>query len=182
MDSGDRQPAQGKRCPWCSALVPDVADRCPSCQAGLVDSSGDSSIPGVTSVDPDVVASEAAARKRLAGASNPARSPMATLGSTIGGALGGPLGGAAVSALMGGAPKVPHRPQTDILAGAAATGAEAAGAEAGRPEPHPLADPWADLPPAPTGDQVSGTAFDPRAAGAGPRSGDAGPDEDGRSE
>ena len=50
-------------CPWCSAALPaaDVAD-CPSCQARLVEPL-DVVIPGVTAVDPVLLAAAAAPRK-----------------------------------------------------------------------------------------------------------------------
>jgi hypothetical protein len=42
------------RCAWCSAQVPAIATRCPSCNASLAEreSLGDMVIPGVTDVDP----------------------------------------------------------------------------------------------------------------------------------
>ena len=50
-------------CPWCSAALPapDVTD-CPSCQARLVEPL-DVVIPGVTAVDPVLLAAAAAPRK-----------------------------------------------------------------------------------------------------------------------
>jgi len=50
-------------CPWCSAVLPaaDVTD-CPSCQARLVEPL-DVMIPGVTAVDPVLLAAAAAPRK-----------------------------------------------------------------------------------------------------------------------
>ncbi|MFH0751298.1 MAG: hypothetical protein V2B17_05640 [Chloroflexota bacterium] len=60
-------PAEGRAlvpiCPWCSATLP-VADAaaCPSCEARLVDTS-DVDIPGLTTVDPAMLAAAAAPRK-----------------------------------------------------------------------------------------------------------------------
>jgi hypothetical protein len=50
-------------CPWCSTALPapDAAD-CPSCQARLVEPL-DVEIPGVTAVDPLLLAAAAAPRK-----------------------------------------------------------------------------------------------------------------------
>ena len=41
-------------CPWCSTVSPAGTATCPSCGAALV-ASGDGSVPGVTSVDPEAV-------------------------------------------------------------------------------------------------------------------------------
>jgi hypothetical protein len=50
-------------CPWCSATLPAAdATACPSCEARLVDTS-DVDIPGVTAVDPVLLAVAAAPRK-----------------------------------------------------------------------------------------------------------------------
>ena len=66
-DAGPVTPAyeweRAPNCPWCSAALPapDVAD-CPSCQARLVEPL-DVEIPGVTAVDPALLAAAAAPRK-----------------------------------------------------------------------------------------------------------------------
>jgi len=41
-------------CPWCSTVSPAGTATCPSCGAALV-ATGDGSVPGVTSVDPEAV-------------------------------------------------------------------------------------------------------------------------------
>jgi hypothetical protein len=41
-------------CPWCSTVSPAGTATCPSCGAALV-ASGDGTVPGVTSVDPEAV-------------------------------------------------------------------------------------------------------------------------------
>jgi hypothetical protein len=58
-DEGDHPPT----CPWCSATLP-VADAavCPACEARLVEPP-DVVIPGVTAVDPALLAMAAAPRK-----------------------------------------------------------------------------------------------------------------------
>jgi hypothetical protein len=62
-DTGAAGPAPGPVCPWCSAALPAVAAAvCPSCEARLVDTS-DVDIPGVTAVDPVLLAAAAAPRK-----------------------------------------------------------------------------------------------------------------------
>jgi len=45
------------RCPWCSAALPDpAADRCPSCGAQLITTSGsEPNLPGVTALDQDAI-------------------------------------------------------------------------------------------------------------------------------
>ncbi len=49
------EPRAIPRCPWCSAeLGPPTDDRCPSCGAALV-SVGDQNLPGLTSIDPEVI-------------------------------------------------------------------------------------------------------------------------------
>jgi hypothetical protein len=66
-DAGPVTPAyeweRAPNCPWCSTALPaaDVAD-CPSCQARLVEPL-DVEIPGVTAVDPALLAAAAAPRK-----------------------------------------------------------------------------------------------------------------------
>lgn len=47
-------PGTESRCPWCSSVVPAVAERCPACGAALreVEASAEDAIPGVTHVDP----------------------------------------------------------------------------------------------------------------------------------
>ena len=66
-DAGIVTPAEERDvvpiCPWCSAALPAVdAAVCPSCEARLVDTS-DVDIPGVTTVDPVLLAAAAAPRK-----------------------------------------------------------------------------------------------------------------------
>ena len=66
-DAGIVTPAEERDvvpiCPWCSAALPAVdAAVCPSCEARLVDTS-DVDIPGVTAVDPVLLAAAAAPRK-----------------------------------------------------------------------------------------------------------------------
>ena len=56
---GDRAPI----CPWCPAALPAVdAAACPSCEARLIEPA-DIVIPGVTAVDPVLLAAAAAPRK-----------------------------------------------------------------------------------------------------------------------
>jgi hypothetical protein len=56
-------PAEAGRCPWCSAALPVAdAEECPSCRARLVEEAG-VEIPGLTSVDPVLLAAAAAPRK-----------------------------------------------------------------------------------------------------------------------
>ncbi len=56
-------PGGGRRCPWCSAVLPpSAADECPSCHAHLVEAEG-VEIPGVTAVDPSFTATNAAPRR-----------------------------------------------------------------------------------------------------------------------
>jgi len=45
------------RCPWCSAVLPDVAaEKCPSCSAQLTHTTGsEPSLPGVTALDPEAI-------------------------------------------------------------------------------------------------------------------------------
>ena len=51
-------------CPWCSAPLPGVeAATCPSCGARLVEEEGGVEIPGVTAVDPGLLAAATAPRK-----------------------------------------------------------------------------------------------------------------------
>jgi len=58
-DEGDHPPI----CPWCSATLPSAdAAACPSCEARLVEPP-DVVIPGVTAVDPALLALAAAPRK-----------------------------------------------------------------------------------------------------------------------
>ncbi len=55
--------AEVGRCPWCSAALPVAdAEECPSCRARLVEEAG-VEIPGLTSVDPVLLAAAAAPRK-----------------------------------------------------------------------------------------------------------------------
>jgi hypothetical protein len=66
-DAGSVTPAaqrdQAPICPWCSAARPAVdAAACPSCEARLVEPA-DIVIPGVTAVDPALLAAAAAPRK-----------------------------------------------------------------------------------------------------------------------
>lgn len=66
-DSGFATPADERSlvpiCPWCSAALPATdADVCPSCDARLV-AATDVEIPGVTAVDPAMLAAAAAPRK-----------------------------------------------------------------------------------------------------------------------
>ena len=66
-DAGVATPSEGPNldsiCPWCSASLPAAdAAVCPSCGARLVEAS-DVEIPGVTAVDPAVLAAAAAPRK-----------------------------------------------------------------------------------------------------------------------
>ena len=131
---------------------------CPSCQAGLVDSSGDAPIPGVTSVDPSVIAAEAATRKQLA--KKPAAGPLSMIGSTVGGALGGPLGSAlgraVTSALVDGTAH--GHPGPGELAGLG---------ESGPPSLRPMADTESD-PWAPRQDPWAGRESDQRSTDGDP--------------
>jgi hypothetical protein len=66
-DAGFVTPAEGRHaapiCPWCSVVLPAAdAAVCPSCDARLVDASN-VDIPGVTAVDPVLLAAAAAPRK-----------------------------------------------------------------------------------------------------------------------
>jgi hypothetical protein len=66
-DAGPVTPAaerdQAPICPWCSAALPAVdAAACPSCEARLIEPA-DIVIPGVTAVDPVLLAAAAAPRK-----------------------------------------------------------------------------------------------------------------------
>jgi hypothetical protein len=66
-DAGPVTPAaegdQAPICPWCSAALPAVdAAACPSCEARLIEPA-DIVIPGVTDVDPVLLAAAAAPRK-----------------------------------------------------------------------------------------------------------------------
>jgi hypothetical protein len=90
----------GKPCPWCSAPVPDGSEHCPSCQAALVDHTGGTQIPGVTQVDPQVIAEEAMARKLMQRARTPKPGVVGrTFGGVLGGSLGAAVGGAIEAAL-----------------------------------------------------------------------------------
>lgn len=66
-DAGFTTPHEGRdpvpMCPWCSATLPAAdAAVCPSCNAHLVDASDDE-IPGLTAVNPALLAAAAAPRK-----------------------------------------------------------------------------------------------------------------------
>ena len=66
-DAGPVTPAaerdQAPICPWCSAALPAVdAAACPACEARLIEPA-DIVIPGVTAVDPVLLAAAAAPRK-----------------------------------------------------------------------------------------------------------------------
>ena len=98
---GPNEPTPEARCPWCSALIPAGSASCPSCHAALVDHTESASIPGVTSVDPTVIAEEAAARRAFERARDQSRySAGRTIGMLAGGPLGAVLGGAIESALV----------------------------------------------------------------------------------
>jgi len=55
----------GQTCPWCSAQAPLGATTCPSCHAALRSQVDDGSpeIPGVTSIDPELLAYKPSPRK-----------------------------------------------------------------------------------------------------------------------
>jgi hypothetical protein len=56
--------SQGPACPWCSAPLPGAeAAACPSCGARLIEDEAGVEIPGVTAVDPGLVAAASAPRK-----------------------------------------------------------------------------------------------------------------------
>lgn len=57
------------RCPWCSAPLPDPsAEKCPSCGAQLVSTSGsEPSLPGVTALDPEAIIRARADARRSRG-------------------------------------------------------------------------------------------------------------------
>ncbi len=53
-ESPGNAPAPEPRCPWCSSVVPEHAERCPACGAALREGAAATAdeIPGVTQVDP----------------------------------------------------------------------------------------------------------------------------------
>ena len=54
-DPAGGDPGSEPRCPWCSSLVPDDAERCPACGAVLLGQpDGEVAIPGVTAIDPSL--------------------------------------------------------------------------------------------------------------------------------
>ncbi|HEX7948929.1 MAG TPA: hypothetical protein VF494_01165 [Candidatus Limnocylindrales bacterium] len=104
-DPAGSHPGPEPRCPWCSRIVPGDIERCPSCGAALREpAADDTSIPGVTTIDPSTQARRVIARPNrlvrfIAGDLDPLppASPVLPLGATAGGRPGGvesPLDGA----------------------------------------------------------------------------------------
>jgi hypothetical protein len=165
------EPSGPDECPWCSATVPEGATHCPSCQAALVESPAVANleIPGVTEVDPGVIADEAAARrafKRAKAQSTHVLGP--TLGIIGGGSIGHIVGNAIEDLLSARA----SGPSSDVnemgpfdLMALERRPAFGAGEDEDDAEPAPpssqLPDPWVDLPPPSLEDQIDGTEFDP---------------------
>jgi hypothetical protein len=110
------EPEPGRDCPWCSARGEADATHCPACGAALAqrESIGGLVIPGVTSVDPALLA-YAAQPLHIPGASPSQGVAGAALGAA---ALGGPVGLAAIGGLaalaatgyLGAAPGGGRRP------------------------------------------------------------------------
>jgi hypothetical protein len=131
----------GRQCPWCSAPVPEGATSCPSCQAALVDTTGGLAIPGLTAVDPQVVAGEAAAHDQFERALHPKQRFAAGL-------VGGGLLGAIVAGAVGAASST----QADDDAGPAPWGgtdlraldAKLAADQVGIPGAAAALDPWSE--------------------------------------
>ncbi len=148
-------------CPWCSAATPVAATHCPACGASLAEreSLGGMEIPGVTEVDPGVIAAERRAagivRAKVSGADR------AGFASTLvsGFVPGGPILGAAINLVATG---LSHSeassigdPSSAALQLASKLDLEQSAAEGHRTVPSPdgepdasapAPDPWADLP------------------------------------
>ena len=159
-------PPPVQRCSWCSTAAPAGATRCPSCGAALVESQaiGESGIPGITDLDPSVVAGEQSARRQLKYAT---RSHM--LGSVLGAAGGGLLGHVIGEALESYVAARAAGPSGDVnamgimdLLELERGGKSPDDDEQAAPVPSAqLADPWVDLPPPSIEDQIAGTDLDP---------------------
>jgi hypothetical protein len=150
-----------KVCGWCSTPVTPEMTQCPGCGVSLTETEDlGLPLPGVTQVDPQVIASEAAARKRLEIAKNPAPHVVGrTLGGLGGGVFGALIGEAIESALvskatdMAAGPRPVNSTNLRELDARLARPSEAFGdietmAEAAEQPlaPGQLSDPWTDLP------------------------------------
>jgi hypothetical protein len=210
-ESGART-ADTRRCPWCSVAAPAGATQCPACGASLAEREdlGGLAIPGVTTVDPELLAASGDGVLRRINRVNARTNLVNTVVPHL--ALADPmlLGAAAVagaaaiglSAVELGSPKDAEglgRASDSALALAAQLdrGEEAEAPVEGPATdsgPVPPMDPWSDLPPSSVAAQVAGTEFDPSAPAGdpwaarpdpwategGPWSSDAGADEDGQ--
>ena len=152
------------RCPWCSAAAPAGTSRCASCGAALVESTvvTDAGIPGLTDVDPSVIAGEKSARRQL---KYTTRSHILgpVLGAVGGGIVGHMIGDAlesyATTQARGSTGDVNKMGIMDLLE---LERAGKTGDEEATPVPSAeLADPWVDLPPPSIEDQIAGTDLDP---------------------
>lgn len=146
----------GPVCPWCSAPAAIGATRCTSCGAAIAqrESISGLSIPGVTTVDPNLVADSSPANPvlRTQGTTNvlfAATQVNATLGLAAAAAV---LGQDAIRGMLGGNEvdlEAVGRPSEAALK--AVERLERDGDLATEPEPAdeapaPQQDPWADLP------------------------------------
>lgn len=167
-----------RSCPWCSAPAADAATSCGSCGAALAqrESLGDIAIPGLTSVDPALLAADA----RPMHLSGPSPSQGVASGAVAAAMIGGPIGAVALGGMAAvvaaeylgarrpgiGAPEdlaalgqpsaiaLQALEQLESRGGGAATGAPPAPAPAPASDEPAAADPWRDLP----GDAGQGAA------------------------
>jgi hypothetical protein len=171
-----------RTCPWCSATAADADTGCQSCGAALAqrESIADLQIPGVTSVDPALVAAD----QQPLHLTGPSPSQGVAHGAIAAAVIGGPVGLAALGGIAAVA--------AAEYAGARRPGLDAASlADLGKPseaallalehlvspggndpdpapggagpdavEPAQLADPWRDLP------AVEPSALDPEQTSA----------------
>jgi hypothetical protein len=163
-----------RSCPWCSAPATDAATSCGSCGAALAqrESLGDVAIPGLTSVDPALLAADS----RPMHLSGPSPSQGVASGAVAAAMIGGPIGAVAlggVAAVVAAEYLGARRPGIGAPEDLAALGQPSAialqaleqlegrgGRAAAGPAPEPAgderaaADPWRDLP----GDAARGAA------------------------
>ena len=170
-------PTPPERCEWCSAVVPEGAARCPSCQATVESAAAaNADIPGLTEVDPSVIAGEASARRQLNYARQQSGHMLGpALGIVGGGMIGHVVGNAIEDLWKAKAPGPSFEGNAmgpyDLLAlerkpgwwAEESTDQQAAPPSDQQPPPPPgqLADPWVDLPPPSIQDQIAGTEYDP---------------------
>ena len=178
-------PPPPERCEWCSAIIPEGAARCPSCQAAVEsDAVASAEIPGVTAIDPNVIADEASARRQLNHTRQQSGHMLGpALGIVGGGLIGHVVGNAIEDLWKAKAPGPSYESNAmgpyDLLAlerkpcwwaegatdqqAAPPSDQQAAPPSDQQPAPPPgqLADPWVDLPPPSIQDQIAGTEYDP---------------------